>query len=91
MASSYTIVTQLRYIEHVIKNLTNEVSQRPEIISTDTADSAFYVESVQILVDKLMTLKDMLIRPGLLRVINVTVVTLQALSYDVHDRPSTSR
>ena len=70
MASSYTIVTQLRYIEHVIKNLTNEVSQRPEIISTDTADSAFYVESIQILVDKLMTLKDMLIRPGLLRVIN---------------------
>ena len=70
MASSYTIVTQLRYIEHVIKDLTNEVSQRPEIISTDTADSAFYVESIQILVDKLMTLKDMLIRPGLLRVIN---------------------
>jgi hypothetical protein len=70
MASSYTIVTQLRYIEHVIKDLTNEVSHRPEIISTDTADSAFYVESIQILVDKLMTLKDMLIRPGLLRVIN---------------------
>ena len=70
MASSYTIVTQLRYIEHVIKDLTNEVSQRPEIISTDTADSAFYVESIQILVDKLVTLKDMLIRPGLLRVIN---------------------
>ncbi len=70
MASSYTIVTQLRYIEHVIKDLTNEVSQRPEIIFTDTADSAFYVESVQILVDKLMTLKDMLVRPGLLRVIN---------------------
>ncbi len=70
MASSYTIVTQLRYIEHVIKDLTNEVSQRPGIISTDTADSAFYVESVQILVDKLMTLKDILIRPGLLRVIN---------------------
>jgi hypothetical protein len=70
MASSYTIVTQLRYVEHVIKDLTNEVSQRPEIISTDTADSAVYVDLVQRIVDKLMTLKDMLIRPGLLRVIN---------------------
>ena len=70
MASSYTLVTHLCYVEHVIREITNEVSQRPEIISTDTADSAFYVESVQILVDKLMTLKDMLIRPGLLRVIN---------------------
>jgi hypothetical protein len=80
MASSYTIVTQLRYIEHVIKDLTNEVSQRPEIISSDTVDSAFYVESVQILVDKLMTLKDMLIRPGLLR-----VITALELSTDLTD------
>ncbi len=70
MASSYTIVTQLRYIEHIIRELTDEVSQKPEIISTDTADSAVYVDSVQRIVDKLMTLKDMIIRPGLLRVIN---------------------
>ena len=70
MASSYAIVTQLRYIEHVIKELTDEVSQKPEMISTDTADSAVYVDSVQRIVDKLMTLKDMLIRPGLLRVIH---------------------
>ena len=80
MASSYTIVTQLRYIEHVIKDLTNEVSQRPEIISSDTVDSAFYVESIQILVNKLMTLKDMLIRPGLLR-----VITALELSTDLTD------
>jgi hypothetical protein len=70
MASSYTIVTHLRYVEHVIREITNEVSQRPEMISTDTADSAFYIASVQRLVDRLMALKDMLIRPGLLRVIN---------------------
>jgi hypothetical protein len=70
MASSYTIVTQLRYVEHVIREITNEVSNRPEMISTDTADSAFYVASVHRLVDRLMALKDMLIRPGLLRVIN---------------------
>ena len=70
MASSYTIVTQLRYIEHVIREITNEVSQKPEMISSDTTDSAFYVASVHRLVDRLMTLKDMLIRPGLLRVIN---------------------
>jgi hypothetical protein len=70
MASSYTIVTHLRYVEHVIREITNEVSQRPEMISTDTADSAFYVASVRRLVDRLMALKDMLIRPGLIRVIN---------------------
>jgi hypothetical protein len=46
MASSYTIVTHLRYVEHVIREITNEVSQRPEMISTDTADSALYVASV---------------------------------------------
>ena len=40
------------------------------MISTDTADSAFYIASVQRLVDRLMALKDILIRPGLLRVIN---------------------
>jgi hypothetical protein len=72
MVSSFTIVTQLRYIEHVIREITNEVSQKPEMISTDTADSAFYVSSVHRLVDRLMALKDILIRPGLLRVINAT-------------------
>jgi hypothetical protein len=70
MASSYTLVTHLRYVEHVITEITNEVSRRPEMISTDTADSAFYVDSVQRLVDRLIALKDILIRPGLLRVIN---------------------
>jgi hypothetical protein len=70
MASSYTIVTHLRYVEHVIREITNEVSQRPEMISTDTADSAFYIASVQRLVARLMALKGILIRPGLIRVIN---------------------
>ena len=70
MTSSFTIVSHLRYVEHVIREITNEVSQKPEMISSDTADSAFYVASVQRLVDRLMALKDMLIRPGLLRVIN---------------------
>ena len=72
MASSYTLVTHLRYIEHVIREITNEVSQKPEMISSDTADSAFYIASVQRLVDRLMALKDILIRPGLLRVIITT-------------------
>ncbi len=72
MASSYTLVTHLRYVEHVIREITNEVSQRPEMISSDTADSAFYIASVQRLVDRLMALKDILIRPGLLRVIIAT-------------------
>jgi hypothetical protein len=72
MASSYTLVTHLRYIEHVIREITNEVSQKPEMISSDTADSAFYIASVQRLVDRLMALKDILIRPGLLRVIIAT-------------------